>query len=155
MSVTLVIILIVLGLSLLVVEVLILPGITVAGIGGGILTVSGVYLSFRYFGNTVGLLVLVGTAALFIILMAYALRSKTWKRLSLHAEIDGKVNVIDTNSIKVGDTGVAISRLAPIGKVLVHDQIVEGKSQFGLIEEKSKIEVVQVTESSIIVQEIK
>jgi membrane-bound ClpP family serine protease len=155
MTVTLIIILIVAGLALMVVEVVVLPGITVAGIGGVLLIGCGVYLTFRWFGNTAGTFALIGTGVLFIIFLIYALREKTWDRLSLHSEIDSRVNVVDTNDIKTGDKGMTISRLAPIGKILIHGKIMEGKSEFGLIDENREIEVVHVNESTIIVQESK
>jgi membrane-bound ClpP family serine protease len=155
MSVTLIIVLIVIGISLMVVEVVVLPGITVAGIGGVVLIGCGVFLTFKWFGNTAGMYALIGTGILFIIFMIYVLRAKTWDRLSLHSEIDSRVNVVDINDIKTGDKGMTVSRLAPIGKILIHDKIMEGKSEFGLIDENREIEVVHVNESTVIVQEIK
>jgi len=155
MSVALIIVLIVIGLALMVVEVVVLPGITVSGIAGVLLIGCGVYLTFKWFGNTAGTIALIGTGVLFIIFLVYALRAKTWDRLSLHSEIDSKVNVVDTNDIKTGDKGMTVSRLAPIGKILIHGKIMEGKSEFGLIDENREIEVIHVNESTIIVQESK
>jgi len=130
MEVTFIVLLIVIGLALLIVEVVVLPGVTVAGIGGLILIGCSVFLTF-------------------------VLRAKTWDKLSLHSEIDGKVNVVDTNDIKTGDRGMTVSRLAPIGKIIIHDKIMEGKSEFGLIDENKEVEVVFINESTIVVQEIK
>jgi len=155
MSVTIIIILIVIGLALMVVEVVVLPGITVAGIAGVLLIGCSIFFTYRWFGNTAGTIALIGTGLLFIVFLIYALRAKTWDRLSLHSEIDSRVNVVDTNHIKPGDKGMTVSRLAPIGKIIIHDQIMEGKSEFGLIDENREIEVVHVNESTIIVQEIK
>jgi membrane-bound ClpP family serine protease len=155
MSVTLIIILIVIGLALMVVEVVVLPGITISGIAGMALIGCSIFLTYKWFGNTAGTYALIGTGILFIVFLIYALRAKTWDRLSLHSEIDGKVNVVDTNNIKIGDKGMTVSRLAPIGKIVIHDKIMEGKSEFGLIDENREIEVVHVNESTIIVQEIK
>ena len=155
MTVTLIIVLILVGLALMVVEVIVLPGITVAGIAGTLLIGCGVYLTFKWFGGTAGTYSLIGTGILFIIFLIYALRAKTWDRLSLHSEIDGKVNVVNTNDIKIGDKGTTVSRLAPIGKILIHGQIMEGKSEFGLIDENREIEVVHVNESTVVVQESK
>ena len=155
MSVTIIIILILLGLALMVVEVVVLPGITVAGIAGVLLIGCSIFFTYRWFGNTAGTLTLIGTGMLFIVFLIYALRAKTWDKLSLHSEIDSRVNVVDTNHIKPGDKGMTVSRLAPIGKIIIHDQIMEGKSEFGLIDENREIEVVHVNESTIIVQEIK
>jgi len=155
MSVALIIVLIVIGLGLLVVEVVVLPGITVSGVAGVLLIGCSVYLTFKWFGNTAGIYTLIATGILFIVFMIFALRAKTWDRLSLHSEIDGKVNVVDVNDIKTGDRAMTVSRLAPIGKILIHDKIMEGKSEFGLIDENREIEVVYVSDSTIIVQEIK
>jgi membrane-bound ClpP family serine protease len=155
MLVTLIVILIVVGLALMIVEVVVLPGITVAGVAGVVLIGCGVFLTFKWFGGTAGTFAVIGAGILFIIFLVYVLRAKTWDRLSLHSEIDGKVNVVDTNDIKTGDRGMTVSRLAPIGKILIHDKIMEGKSEFGLIDENREIEVVHVNESTIIVQEIK
>ena len=155
MSIAIIIILIVIGLALIVVEVVVLPGITVSGIAGVLLIGCGIFLTFRWYGGTAGAVALTATGILFIVFLIYALRAKTWDRLSLHSEIDSKVNVVDTDDIKCGDKGTTVSRLAPIGKVLIHDKIMEGKSLFGLIDENKEIEVVQVDNSTIIVQEIK
>ena len=154
MLVALIIVLIVIGLALMVVEVVVLPGITVAGIAGALLIGCGIFFTFKWFGGTAGTFALIGTGILFIIFLIYALRAKTWDRLSLHSEIDSKVNVVDINDIKTGDKGMTVSRLAPIGKILIHGKIMEGKSKFGLIDENREIEVIHVNESTIIVQEI-
>jgi len=155
MTVALIIILIVVGISLMVVEVVVLPGITIAGIAGVLLIGCGVVLTYKWFGNTAGTFALIGTGIMFIIFLIYALRAKTWDRLSLHSEIDSRVNVVDTNDIKTGDRGMTVSRLAPMGKIMIHDKILEGKSEFGLIDENREIEVVHVSDSTVIVQEIK
>ena len=155
MSVALIIVLILIGLALMVVEVVVFPGITVSGIAGVVLIGCGVFLTYKWFGNTAGTFALLGTGIMFIIFLMYALRAKTWDRLSLHSEIDSRVNVVDTNDIKTGDKGMTVSRLAPIGKILIHGKIMEGKSEFGLIDENREIEVVHINESTIIVQETK
>ena len=155
MSVAIIIILIVIGLALCVVEVVVLPGITVAGIGGLLLIGCSVFLTFKWFGNTAGAFALIATGILFVIFLIYALRAKTWDKLSLHSEIDSKVNVVNTNDIKTGDRGMTVSRLAPMGKILIHGKLMEGKSEFGLIDENREIEVIYVNESTIIVQESK
>jgi len=155
MSITLIVILIVVGLSLMVVEVVVLPGITVAGVGGVLLIGCGVALAYKWFGGTAGTAALVGTGALFIVFMIYALRAKTWDRLSLNSEIDSRVNVVDTDDIMLGDRGMTVSRLAPIGKIIIREKIMEGKSEFGLIDENREIEVVYVSGSTVVVQEVK
>ena len=152
MSAFLVILLIVIGMALIVVEVVVLPGITVAGIAGVILIAAGVFVSFSAFGDTVGIISLIGSSLLFIVFLIYDLRAKTWNRLSLKSEIEGKVNLVDKD-IQVGDTAVTVSRLAPIGKILIHDTIMEAKSILGLIDENKAVKVLEISGNSIVVQE--
>ena len=55
--------------------------------------------------------------------------------------------------ISVGDTGVALSRLNPIGQVLVNDVEVLGKSYDGeFIDEETEVEVVKVKTYNILVK---
>ena len=55
--------------------------------------------------------------------------------------------------IAVGDTGVALSRLNPIGQVLIHDVEMEGKSFDGeFIDEDTQIEVVKVETYNVLVK---
>jgi len=155
MDIVLIMLLIVVGIALCIVEVVVLPGITVAGIAGVLLVACSVILTFKWHGNTAGAVSLIATGLMFIVFLSYVLRPKTWDKLSLNSEIDSKVNVVDTNDIKLGDKGMTISRLAPIGKILIHDKILEGKSEFGLIDENTEIEVVHIDQSTIIVQKSK
>ena len=56
-------------------------------------------------------------------------------------------------NIAEGDTGVAVSRLNPIGKVLVNDILAEGKSFDGeFIEEDSAIVVIKVDSYNVLVK---
>ena len=156
MSVAAIILLIVLGIFLFVVEFLLVPGVTIAGIGGAILMAVAVYSAYKTHGNAVGNYTLVATLALSIAGFAYALRPKTWKRLMLSKNIEGKVEVgLENDTIKAGDRGEAITRMAPVGKVLVNDIVVEGKSQKGFLDEHTPIEVIKVLNTQVIVKPIK
>ena len=61
---TVIIILVVLGILLFVIEFLLVPGVTIAGIGGLVLTVLGVYKAFNDFGASTGVWVLISTLML-------------------------------------------------------------------------------------------
>ena len=93
MSILAIILLIVLGIFLFIVEFLLVPGVTVAGIGGAILMVVAVYSAYKTHGSAVGNYTLMATLILSIGGFAYALRAKTWKKLALSKNIEGKVEV--------------------------------------------------------------
>ncbi len=151
-----VIILIVLGIFLFLVEFLLIPGVTVAGIGGVLLIGWGIYLAFANFGVSMGLITLGVTILLSVVVLAFALRSRTWKRVMLDTKIDSTSHESPAEgSVKVGDKGEALTRLAPVGKVKVNDIVMEGKSIAGYIDPHTAIEVVKYTGSQLIVKPIK
>jgi membrane-bound ClpP family serine protease len=153
---TVVIILIILGILLFVIEFLLVPGVTVAGIGGLVLTVFGVYKAFNDFGAATGAWVLIGTLILSAFVIVMSLRARTWNRLMLKTKIQGTVGTIITeDQIKAGDHGSALTRLAPMGKVLVNEIVREAKSTEGYIDEHTDIEVVSVEGTRISVKPVK
>jgi membrane-bound ClpP family serine protease len=153
---TVVIILIVLGILLFVIEFLLVPGITIAGIGGLVLTVFGVYKAFNDFGSSTGVWVLIGTLMLSVFVIAMSLRARTWNRLMLKTNIKGTVDAVPTKEeIKEGDGGTTLTRLAPMGKVLVNDVVREAKSIEGYIDEHTDIVVVSVVGTRISVKPFK
>ena len=156
MSIAAIILLIVLGIFLFIVEFLLVPGVTIAGIGGAILMAVAVYFAYTTHGNTVGNYTLVATLVLTVGGGAYVLRAKTWRRLMLHRDIDSKVEVgLEEDKIKVGDRGEAITRMAPVGRVLINGIIVEGKSQRGFIDQHTPVEVIKVLNTQVIVKSLK
>ncbi|HQO50241.1 MAG TPA: hypothetical protein PK939_07420, partial [Bacteroidales bacterium] len=102
---TVILTLIFVGLLIVLLEILVIPGGGIAGIIGFGLMVSGVYLAFEREGTTAGLLVLSGTVVINIASLVLALRSKTWDKAMLKKQLDGKVNLIDAERLKAGDKG--------------------------------------------------
>ena len=142
---TVIIILIVLGILLFVIEFLLVPGVTIAGIGGLILTVFGVYKAFNDYGSSVGVWVLIGTVLLSVFVIAMSLRARTWSRLMLKTNVEGTVDKdLTEDQVKPGDSGKTLTRLAPMGKILVNDLVREAKSTEGYIDEHSEIEIVSI-----------
>jgi len=153
---TSIILLILLGILLFVIEFLLVPGVTVAGIGGLILTVMGVYKAFVDFGPQTGLWVLLGTLVLSAFVIGISLRSRTWKRLMLKTEVNGTVDHdLTEEEVKVGDAGKAITRLAPMGKVEFNGLVREVRSIEGYIDEHSDVEVVSVEGNKVLVKRLK
>lgn len=151
-----IIILIVLGILLFVIEFLLVPGVTIAGIGGLILTVFGVYKAFDNYGPTVGVWVLIGTILLSVFVIAISLRARTWSRLMLKTDIKGTVDTsLSEDQVKPGDRGQTLTRLAPMGKILINDLVREAKSVEGYIDEHTDIEVVSVEGTRISVKPVK
>lgn len=156
MSILAIILLILLGMLLFLVEFFLIPGVTIAGIGGALLMGASVFMAYRTHGSTLGNWTLFATLLFTILIMVFALRSRTWRRLMLNKNIDSKVEVagIHDQKIKPGDIGEAITRLAPVGKVMVNDEVVEAKSIKGFVDQKTKVKVVKIGTTQIIVKPI-
>lgn len=147
----LVLMLVLIGAILVLMEFLIFPGVNVAGVLGFICIASGIYFGYDYYGATAGHCILIGTVLFGVGVTWYALRTKTWQRLSLKTRIDSVVEGVD-ESVRVGDVGESVGRLAPMGNVRVGGAVVEAESQSGYIDANQKVDVVKVLKNKIIVK---
>lgn len=156
MSLGIIIFLVVLGLLLFLVEFMLLPGVTVAGIGGAISMTGAVVLAFYYHGNLVGFLVLGAVVLLIVITVMVMLKWGTWKKFMLTREIDGKVDLVRAEEGRVsnGDTGRTITRLNPMGKVMVNGEFYEARSLDKYVDQNVDIEVIKIEQNRLIVKQI-
>lgn len=151
MSIGLVLAVIIVGLVLILLEILVIPGVGVAGILGGMLIIGGVVLAYTKsmaFGH--GMLAF--SVVLTGISLYFSLKAKTWNKVSLKESIDARVNKL--SGIEVGNKGIALSRLAPIGKAEINGIECEVESSEGLIEEQATIEVVSIEFNKVWVRKI-
>ena len=138
--------LILLGILLLLIEFLIIPGVTIAGIGGFILIAGGIFSAYRLYGAKFGNITLAITVLVLIIIFAFALRSRTWKKIALNNKINSSVdNIKKEGRFTVGERGKTITRLAPIGKAMFNNKIIEAKSLSGYIDENTSSPTGRIT----------
>ena len=150
---TAIIILILLGILLVGVEIFLLPGITFAGIGAFISCGIGVYLTFDRYGTGAGFIALAVVLILSIIVIVIGLRPKTWRKLTLKNNIDSTSQQLPQDeNVKIGDRGFTLTRLAPMGKVIINDKTFEAKSIDVYIDQKKPIEVTGFDNFNVIVK---
>ncbi len=154
MTILIIISLLVLGIILLLLEFAVIPGFTIAGVGGMVLLGYSVYLSYVHYGTWAGTLTVVFVIAAIPFLFMKFLKSKAGKKMQLDSSITGKTNLFDKGLFRVGDKGKAISRLAPMGKIEVNNQILEGKSTGDFIDDGAIIEIVSIQDNKLIVKQI-
>ncbi len=155
MSITAIILLILLGVFLFFVEFLLIPGVTIAGIAGAILVITGIYFGYHNYGSSIGHYIVLGTALMLILTIYFSLRSRTWKSFMLNTKIESKVSSDISDKIEIGEIGETVTRLNPYGKVLINDKYYDSKSIGPYIDNKEKIEVVKISGSVIIVKSLK
>lgn len=142
-----------LGVLFMLIEIFLLPGISIAGIAGAIFLIGGIVYAYIFLGTSAGNITIAAASLALGGTFFWLIKSKSLRKISLEANIEGKVDTGNLQKINAGDTGISLSRLNPIGKVMVNDVEVEGKSFNGeLIDEETEIEVVKVNTYNILVK---
>jgi membrane-bound ClpP family serine protease len=147
--------LLLIGLTLIVIELVFVPGTTIIGLLGAVFAVAGIVVSYRHFGDEIGLYVLIGTSAVTLGVLIYSFRSRSWSKLALKTSIDSKVNEGAIDALKVGDTGVAISVLRPFGKAEFNNKQYEVRTAGNYVESGVQVSIVQIASNQIIVEPTK
>ena len=150
MSLLSIILLILIGLFLLMLEILFVPGM-VLGFISVILMIVGIIFAFKDYGTTTGILVLSGTTVSSIVAVYWAFNSSLWKKMQVQSSIEGKANVL-SESIKVGDAGKTISRLNPMGKAFFNNIQVEVHATENFIDEDKEIIIEKIHQNKIFVK---
>ena len=152
MNFLIIIFLIILGIVLLLIEVTILPGITVAGVGSFLVLVYSVYLAFTAYGSLIGFLTLAFVLIVSPLLVYYFFKGKAGKSMVLNTVLTGVANEINSEKVKVGDIGVTIGRLAPMGKIKVNDEVVEVRSTGTFVNPGEKVRIIHIEKSMVTVE---
>ena len=135
--------LIIIGLLLVFAEVLIIPGVGVAGILGIAAMAGSCVYAFMEIGQTAGIIVTAVNAVLLVLITIWVLRAKTWQRFALQTNIDSKAIVPEADVVP-GTVGVTITRLAPMGMARFGDLRIEVTAREGIIDPGVEVEVVEV-----------
>ncbi len=147
-----ILILIVFGISLLIIEVIFIPGTTFVGIGGIICLIFGVYFGFDYYGTTIGFSIL-GIALITITSsFIYSLKAKPWEQFSLKQTMTSTVNEDIGMKLIVGNIGLTTSDLKPVGKALFENEEIEVCTQGNFLSTGKEIKIIKIDRNKIYVQ---
>ena len=155
--------LMVVAIVLILLEIFMLPGITVAGVGGFLFAAGGLFYAYSVstpIGNVTlavssddtANVTLAVSSLVFAASFIWLLRSKSFNRVALKTDIDSKLVSSRDLGIVPGDEGLTLSRLAPIGKARINGITVEAKSMDELIDENTPVEVIRVDGYNVIVK---
>ncbi len=148
--------LIILGILLLLVEVLIIPGVGLAGVLGSLSFVGSSVYAFIKFDSNVGIIVTLINVLLILVMLFFALRYRTWKKLALETVIETEKH---KSKLQVGEQGITLTRLSPMGKVSFEHQgsiiTCEACSADNIIDPKTQIEITSIEDGKIYVKPIK
>jgi len=155
MEITIVVVLLIIGIIFFIIELFLIPGISLAGIAGTVFLGGSIYYAYAKIGGIAGHITLIGSIVLLALGIWVFLRTKTLEKMALKTGIDGKVDPLKGLSIKVGDTGKTTSRLAPMGKVKINGAVIEAKTNDEFIDQGVEIVVLEVFNTNILVERVK
>lgn len=151
MDILIIIGLLVAGIILLLVEVFLIPGISLAAIGAAGCMIYANWHAFTTLGTVPGVVTLFVTIVATVAVIAGFMRSKSLDKLSLKSNIDSTVKQPESADIQPGDTGVALTRLAQIGNAEFDGRIVEVRTAGEFIDARTPIRVDRIRDGVIVV----
>jgi membrane-bound ClpP family serine protease len=146
--------LLVIGLALIIVEIIFIPGTTVVGVLGFVFAVAGIVICYKHFGSQVGFYTMMGMAIITLAAVFYSFRTGVWSKFSLKSTNNSKVNEGLLSAINIGDEGMAVSTLRPVGKAEFNNHQFEVKTLGGYVERGVRVRIKTVLSNQIIVEPI-
>ncbi len=148
-----IIVVILVGLVLLALEIMVIPGVGITGVLGFLLMTEGVWLAYSRKGTLAGNITLIITVLVSVSSMVVMLRSKTWKNAQLKTVVLSKVRTLDDN-LKVGMRGETTSRCAPMGNAVFGDNHVEVDAGTDYLKTGTPVEIVRIYGNKIFIKYI-
>lgn len=149
----LIIFLLLLGDILVLAELLLIPGTIFTGLLGLGSIVGSCYLAHEHLGTTPSVVIFIVNIVVLVVATVVLLRAKTWKKLSLDTKLEGGYEQkVDEKGMEVGQEGVTVTRLAPMGKAEFGGAGVEVTSEEGIIDAKSPVVISKIEDNKIFVK---
>ncbi|MCV9387999.1 NfeD family protein [Reichenbachiella ulvae] len=142
------------GIGLIIIEIIFVPGTTIVGIGGFLLSGYGIYHSYELYGSGTGHTVLAVSLITGVGLVVYSFKAGHWERFALKQTMEGKVNEGLTSQLTVGMTGVAKSTLRPVGKAEFDNKEYEVTTLGDYVDASTQVEIIKVDSTRVYVKPI-
>lgn len=151
---TLLIILALAGILLVVVEIIFIPGTTVVGFMGGAMSIYAIVKSYIAYEPFIGHLFLGGTLLGLGILFFLCLHYEVWNKVAITSTSEGKAFNDLNLEVSIGDEGISISDLRPVGKAEIKNKHYEVQTLGEYCPHGKALVVIEVNAHKIIVQPI-
>ena len=149
-----VVLLIGIGLLLVVVELVFVPGTTVVGILGFILAAIGIWIGYAALGTTIGHIILAASVLTGITAFVYSFRSDSWSKFALKDRNRSFVNEDSPHMLQVGEEGRTVSALRPQGTALFADRPHEVQTRGEFVAPNAAVRIIRLEQNKIIVEPI-
>lgn len=144
--------LLLIGLILLLAEVILIPGTTVVGIFGLIVSIAGIFYAFVSYDQVTASWITAVAVTFNIAAIVYGFRSGVWNKFSLKSTMIGGAFDGRTIGLEEGMVGKAVSDIKPFGKAMFGEIIYEVKSEQGFIPVESEVQIIKIENNKILVK---
>ncbi|MCC9136598.1 NfeD family protein [Pontibacter silvestris] len=148
-----VLLLICVGLGLIIVELIFVPGTTLVGILGFLLAGIGIWIGYAALGTTLGHIILAGTVLVAGIAFFYSFRSDVWTRFALKDSNRGHVNEEHQHDLEIGEVGKTVSALRPSGTAIFKERHHEVHTHGEFVSPNTAVRIIKLQQNKIIVEE--
>ena len=149
-----VILLICIGLVLIIVELIFVPGTTVIGILGFALAAVGIWIGYVALGTNTGHIILAAAVLVAGVTFFYSFRSDAWSRFALNEQNKGRMNEENQQDLEVGEIGVTVSALRPQGTAIFKERHHEVQTNGEFVNSNAQVRIIKINHNTVIVEEI-
>ncbi|MFD2246585.1 NfeD family protein [Pontibacter ruber] len=149
-----VILLIGIGLVLIIVELIFVPGTTVIGILGFVLVAVGVWIGYAALGTNTGHVILAASVLIGFVAFFLSFRSDVWTRFALKGRIESRMNEENQQNLEVGEMGVTLSALRPQGTAMFREKHHEVQTKGEFVDANTPVRIISITPNKVIVEAI-
>ncbi|WP_162053961.1 NfeD family protein [Pontibacter pamirensis] len=149
-----VVLLIGIGLLLIIVELIFVPGTTIVGIIGLVLAAIGIWIGYTALGSTIGHIILACTILIGALAFVYSFRSESWSQFALKNQNRGHVNEDNPHLLEVGEVGKTVSALRPQGTALFAERHHEVQTQGEFVAPNKTVRIIVLSQNKIVVEEV-
>ena len=140
------------GLLLIVIEIVFIPGTTIVGIFGGLLSGYSVVKAYIDFGTETGHVFLFSNLIAGTIILIVCFRSGVWSKFANNSVSQGKAIDDLDQELSIGDEGITLSDLRPMGKTEFKNKTYEVQTLGAFCTHPSKIIIIDISRHKITVQ---
>ena len=126
----------------------------IAGRSGALFFGGSVWYAYEQIVTTAGNITLLISGLCLIVAIFLFIKSKMLNKFALKKEIKSNINNNVDSSVMPGDKAVTISRISPMGSILLNDKKIEAKSLTGFIDVNKEVVIEKVEKTLVIIREI-
>jgi membrane-bound serine protease (ClpP class) len=145
------------GFTLLLVELLIIPGFGFIGISGLVALGAGIYLSYVKLNPWVGTIISIVSLLLLVLFLRAFPKTGFWKRLRLETKEEKRLGFqASSEELKkfLGKEGYSITPLRPSGTALIEGARLDVVSEGVFLEKNTRVKVVMVEGNRVLVEKV-